>query len=146
MLNCGGPSCRSRRLYSAVAHSIGLHASPLWAKAAATVSAAAAEVLSGTPPMVLLAEENRRLMEHRYGHQPGVQRPTRKRIVVFWQDIEGWMKELLSERATPEKIMRHLIDEPNKWQKGARIISDIMKEKEREDSENQREDPNEEKD
>ncbi|KAL3266038.1 hypothetical protein HHI36_010225 [Cryptolaemus montrouzieri] len=55
-------------------------------------------------------------------------------------------QELLGERATPERIMRHWIDKPNKWQKGARIISDIMKAKEREDRENQREDRNEEED
>ncbi|KAL3279693.1 hypothetical protein HHI36_017199 [Cryptolaemus montrouzieri] len=131
---------------------------PLMACAAyRTVSATAAQVLSGNPLMKLLAEEKRRLMEHRYGHQPGVQRQTRKRIVAVWQ--ERWRRsnnthwtrrlvpdKILGERTTPERIMRHLIDKPNKWKKEARIISDIMEAKEREDRENQNEDRNEEKD
>ncbi|KAL3277983.1 hypothetical protein HHI36_013325 [Cryptolaemus montrouzieri] len=56
------------------------------------------------------------------------------------------MSELFGERVTPERIMSHLIDKPTKWQKGARIISDIMVAKEIEDKENQREDRNEEED
>ncbi|KAL3285101.1 hypothetical protein HHI36_019225 [Cryptolaemus montrouzieri] len=154
MPNCGGLSCRNRRMYSAVAHIIGLYEV---CAAYRTVSAASAQVLSGTPPMDLLAEEKRRLMEHKYGHQPGVQWQTRKRIFAIWQErtcgewtvddlahvleCARWrsrineLLELFGERATPERNMRHLIDESYKWQKGARIISDIMEAKEREKTE-----------
>ncbi|KAL3267931.1 hypothetical protein HHI36_007070 [Cryptolaemus montrouzieri] len=106
------------------------------------VSAAAAQVFSGTAPMDLLAEEKRKVEEK----QQLLLQNMRGGDVLECARCRSKINELSELLSVRELVIRHLIDEPNKWQKGARIISDIVKAKERDDRENQREDRNEEED
>lgn len=126
MPNVRGPAQWARRLYSSVAHSVALYAAPVWfpglqyekyfkiligeqrkillrvGSAYRTVSAAAIQVISGTAPIDLLAKERQSIHIHPNGHQPGVRRQAKKRMLERWQNrwtvhtsCASWTRDLI---------------------------------------------------
>ncbi|XP_018576382.1 uncharacterized protein LOC108914939 [Anoplophora glabripennis] len=122
MPNVGGPSSCKRRLLALVAHSIIFYAAPVWAgvlrikryrdmlisaqrmslirviSAYRTISASAAQVIAGVPPIHLLVEERAKMYEEQ---SPS---PDREATIRAWQlewteneDVAIWTRSLIKE-------------------------------------------------
>ncbi|KAJ8964787.1 hypothetical protein NQ317_016081 [Molorchus minor] len=109
MPNIGGPSSQKRSILNGVVQSIVLYGAPVWqramhkkryramvdgvqrksllrvASAYRTVSVAAVQVVTATPPLSLLAEERTYLYETQNGHQPEIRQVARERTICRWQ-------------------------------------------------------------
>nr|CAH7734770.1 unnamed protein product [Callosobruchus chinensis] len=128
MPNFGGPSSNKRVLLHGVVQSIVLYGAPVWGKALQrkkyrmmvdrvqrksllrvasayrTVSAAAVQVVTGTPPLSLLAEERRRVHIAGNGQIPSVRKAARQQTIREWQVIweqntetAQWTKRLIPD-------------------------------------------------
>ncbi|KAJ8911986.1 hypothetical protein NQ315_003268 [Exocentrus adspersus] len=105
MPNIGGPVASKRRLLAAVVQSILLYAAPRKAlirviSAYRTISAAAAQVISGTPPIHLLVEEHKNVFEGNSGYENNkeARQQTLRKWQAEWEAHEGtaqWTKRLI---------------------------------------------------
>ena len=131
MPNIIGPRYQKRLVLLGVIQSILLYAAPVWSRALEircykdmitkvqrrallrvvcgyrTVSAAAAQVIAGVPPIDLLARERRELYITGQGHEKRVRVDVRNRIIDVWQ--VRWEKE------TVGSWTRKLIPDIRKW-------------------------------
>lgn len=126
--NVGGPSSEKRRVLLGVVHSILLYGAPVWYEALRyarerkrlegvqrkmllrvtsayrTVSAKALQVIAGTVPVYLLAEERKNVYESGEGNVPAVRQRIRMGIMDKWQreweneqDKAQWTKRLIGD-------------------------------------------------
>lgn len=128
MPNIGGPSSKKREILAGVVHSIVLYAAPVWhrvmavqryrgmlervqrqallrvASAYRTVSVRALQVITGSVPITLLAQERNRLFGREGGCLPEHRREERIRTLEEWQalweentEVAQWTKSLIPD-------------------------------------------------
>lgn len=130
--NIGGPSSAKRAVMCGVIHSIVLYGAPIWhevlsikkyeimmmgiqrrallriAMGYRTISTSAVQVITGTPPITLLAEERNRLYRRENAHLKAVREEERNITIDKWQ--HEW--EMNNETATWTRI---LIEDIRPW-------------------------------